>query len=89
MSIILEHRRSKKRCVLIGPAFGMAESPYSVPWTGSFRALRQSSSTRLLAVADENGVIDWVNPDDYKVVYVSGMSPKEAIQASFGGANLE
>ncbi len=82
MGIILEHRITKQRCVLLGPAYGMAESAHTDTRSLSRKPIHQSSIARLLAVANEDGAIDWVKPDDYIVVYVAGMSPKEAIQNS-------
>ena len=83
MSIILEHRISKKRCVLLGTAFGVNKSAHTDPWYGGIKAILGSSRNRLLAVADDAGKIEWVDPEDYSVASVSGSSPKEAIQASF------
>ena len=86
MSVILEHRLSKKRRILLGPAFGVAKSVHTDPWYGGIKAIIGSHRNRVLAVADEEGKIEWVNPEDYGVVDVSGLSPKEAIQASFEDA---
>ncbi len=87
MSIILEHLISKKRCVLLGPASGIDKSAPPDSWFGGIKAIVKSASCRLLVVADAEGKIDWVNSKDYKVVCVSGLSPEEAIKASFDNTN--
>jgi hypothetical protein len=88
MSIILEHLISKKRCILLGPASGIDESAPPDPWLGGIKAIVKSASSRLLVVADEEGKIDWVNSKDYKVVCVSGLSPRDNIQATFDNKSL-
>lgn len=87
MGIILEHRISKQRYVLLGPAYGLAKSAYTDKRSVSIKPILESHENRLLAVADEDGKIVWVNPDDYRVVCVAGVSPKEAIQESLNSTN--
>ena len=67
----------------------MAKSAHTDPWYGGIKAIIGSPRNRLLAVADEVGKIEWVNPEDYRVVNVSGLSPKEAIQASFDNTSIK
>lgn len=75
MSVIIEHKESKERYILIGTGLGLYQSKKPSWFLGNIVADTEEGSVEALCACDENGEIYWFNAEEFKVVSIDGHSP--------------
>ena len=84
MAIIVEHRESGERFVVLGAGYGMWASARPNRVFGDLFANDQSGTQEGVCVSDAAGNIGWLSPREVKLVRVGGASPAEAIENAQG-----
>ena len=79
MAVIVLHRETGLRFVLIGTGYGMYKS--SMPGVvGHLTPIEDRGEKGLVAVCDSKGTIHWCDSQDLRVVSVDGKTPTELLQ---------
>ncbi len=75
MTVIVKHRETGDRYVVVGTGFGMFRAVKPNWLLGNFAADSQSGSKSLVAVCNAEGEIGWINSSDLQVVSIDGDAP--------------
>lgn len=82
MAIIVRHKESEQRYVLIGTGFGMYKASRQNRFFDIF-VHEEEGHAHLVAVSDRTGRIKWFYSQDLTVEEIDGKKPSEYLDASF------
>ena len=79
MAIIVEHRKTGGRFIVIGAGFGMFQTSRPGAIGGNLFPTEKKGEAEMLAVSDSSGQIRWEPANELQVVSVFGKSPMELL----------
>ena len=71
---IVKHKKTGKKYVLIGTGFGMFKTVRASMWGGNLSPQLQSGEKTVVAVADREGAIKWIDSGSLRVLEIDGRS---------------
>ncbi|MFK7972287.1 MAG: hypothetical protein AB8F95_18095 [Bacteroidia bacterium] len=74
MAIIVKHRKTGAKALLIGAGFGAHASARPDFIWGDWSPRKESGTVRTVAICGKNGVVRWVNSSEIIVVEIDGMA---------------
>lgn len=78
MAIIVEHKKSRNRYILVGTGFGIYKSSRNnTAW--ELIKMEEEDHLHLVAACDHNGEIKWFYSEDLIVIEVDGALPDDLI----------
>ncbi|MCK6440753.1 MAG: hypothetical protein L6Q71_11215 [Planctomycetes bacterium] len=85
MAIIVQHRTTGQRFVLLGTGYAQWLATTPGLFLGNLSPNRESGEKAVIAVADNEGNISWWEPELLQVIEVDGKRPVEVL----GNVNLK
>ena len=79
MAIIVEHRKSKNRYILLGSGYGIYKSSRPSAFLGNMAPKEESGELRVVALSDRKGKIHWIEAEFIRVVAVDGVSTAKVL----------
>lgn len=72
MAIVVSYKKDGKKYILIGTGFGAYKATRPSFFGGNLFPHEDEGNIRVVAVADREGDIHWVDSDDLRVIEVDG-----------------
>jgi len=82
MAILLRHKETGERFVLVGTGLGTSATARPGLLFGNLAPSEEESMTTAVAVCDGTGTIRWVRSTSLSVISVDGIPPSELLSAS-------
>ncbi len=79
MAIIVEHKDSGKKYILLGTGFGAFKASRPSVFFGDWLPKEESGELTMVAVCDNQGQIGWISSEELTVVEVEGRRPAEML----------
>ncbi len=79
MAIIVEHKDSGKKYILLGTGFGAFKASRPSVFFGNWLPKEESGELTMVAVCDNQGQIGWISSEELTVVEVEGRRPAEML----------
>lgn len=73
MAIVVEHRKTLKKFILLGVGYGTYKATRPSFIGGNLFPNEEEGETRVVAVCDKNGNIIWFSPNKLRVVEIDGI----------------
>lgn len=73
MPIVVEHRKTLKKFILLGVGYGTYKATRPSFIGGNLFPNEEEGETRVVAVCDKNGNIIWFSPNKLRVVEIDGI----------------
>jgi len=80
MAVIVVHKVTKQRYILVGTGFGSSPSMTSSPMFGTILPDGGLDETKMVAVCADSGMIHWFKSNEIEVAEIDGQKPIEFIQ---------
>jgi hypothetical protein len=80
MIVIVAHKKSKQRYVLVGTGFGTCPSMKPSPMFGTLLPDGGNDEAKMVAVCENSGMIRWIQSKEVEVVEINGHTPGELIK---------
>lgn len=77
MAIIVQHKKTKKKLVLLGVGYGAYKSSRPGFFGGNLFPNEEEGSVKAVSVCDKEGNILWISSDMIKVIEVDGVKINE------------
>jgi hypothetical protein len=80
MVTIVKHINTGKKYILIGAGFAAYKTSKPPTFIANRLPKSDEEEISMVAVCDENGEIEWLSTDEFKVVKVDGNSPLNILE---------
>ena len=80
MAVIVQHKKSKNRYVLLGAGFAAYKSTRPGAITGSWAPVTDGKEVRAVLVCDAAGATLWIESDALEVVSIDGQTAAEVLE---------
>ena len=77
MRIIVAHRETGARGLLIGTGFGAYQSERGSAFLAELNPVTKTGQYKTICITNPGGDFVWVNSADYRIVEINGESPGE------------
>lgn len=77
MAIIVRHRKTNKKYILLGTGFGAFKAVRPSFFGGNLLPHEEEGIIKMISVSDKNGNINWFYSDNLQVVEVDGIKVTE------------
>jgi hypothetical protein len=81
MAVIVKHRQSGERCILLGAGFGAYKATRPGAFFGNWSPVAGSGQLPVVLVCDAAGLSRWIKSDLLQVESVEGRSAGEVLEA--------
>ncbi len=79
MAVIVTHKKSGQKYILLGTGFGAIRTMQESPMYGTLRPSEESFELKMVAVCNNLGKIEWVHSEEIEVVEIGGSFPSELL----------